>query len=187
MVSKGETLLSASAIRLYGRVVKGLTINLDDARTELGSNKFLRDQLDEAQNKKFKPVLARIYGYSYLGQYTALSCAAIFLVHGDGELASPTAGVVRADGTFGIDGVDGNADAARLATAASSTDVSGVAAKDWEFSSDIRVWEYDRADFSLRLDVDSGPLERILIDRGDGKDNELPYFRGRLTRGPSGS
>ena len=29
---------------------------------------------------------------------------------------------------------------------------------------DIMVWEYDRADFSLRLDVESGPLERILIE-----------------------
>ena len=47
-----------------------------------------------------------------------------------------------------------------------------------EFSSDIRVWEYDRGDFSLRLDIDSGPLERILIDAELGSDDTMPYFRG---------
>ena len=55
-------------------------------------------------------------------------------------------------------------------------------AKNWEFSYKIRVWEYDRADFSLRLDVDSGPLERILIDAESGGDDRMPYFGNRLTR-----
>ena len=85
MVSKGETLLAASAVKLYGRLIKGLTINLDDARIELGGNQFLRNQLDAAINAKYTPMLARIYGYSYLGHYTSLSCASIFLVHGNGE------------------------------------------------------------------------------------------------------
>lgn len=151
MVSKGETLLSPSSVKLYGRVVKGLTISLEDARDELGNNKFLRSQLDPGLNEEFEPVLARIYGYSYLGQYQPLNAASLFLVHGEGELA------------------------------ASSVDASGVAAKSWEFSSDIRVWEYDRADFSLRLDVDSGSLERILLSK-QAEGTELPYFRGRYTR-----
>ena len=170
MVSKGETLLSASAVKLYGRVVKGLTVNLADARVELGSNRFLRDQLDEIKNIGAGPLLARIYGFSYMGQYTSLTCAAIFLVHGEGELASSS-----------VDSAKGGGTTSPPAAAASSTDASGVAAKDWALSTDIRVWEYDRADFSLRLDVDSGPLERILINK-QTEDSELPYFRGRYTR-----
>lgn len=182
MVSKGETLLAASAVKLYGRLIKGLTINLDDARIELGGNQFLRNQLDAAINAKYTPMLARIYGYSYLGHYTSLSCASIFLVHGNGEPASPRAAIVRADGSLGIDGRDEQpADSARLATGPSGTDLSGVAAKNWEFSSDIRVWEYDRADFSLRLDVDSGSIERILLSK-QAEGAEMPYFRGRYTR-----
>ncbi|MCP4470849.1 MAG: hypothetical protein GY815_09210 [Gammaproteobacteria bacterium] len=30
---------------------------------------------------------------------------------------------------------------------------------------DIKVWSYDKADFSVRLDVDSGPLEDILLEK----------------------
>jgi hypothetical protein len=71
--------------------------------------------------------------------------------------------------------------AARFATGPNSVDFSGEAMKCCEFSSDIRVWEYDRGDFSLRLDVDSGPLERILIDIETGDDG-MPYFRQRKTR-----
>ena len=184
MVSKGETLLSPSSVKLYGRVVKGLTISLDDARDELGNNRFLRNQLDRDLNDEFEPVLARIYGYSYLGQYQPLKTASLFLVHGEGDLAAPLAAIVDSNGKFGIDtDPDGEPGAAkaRLATASSSVDASGVAAKNWEFSSDIRVWEYDRADFSLRLDVESGPLERILLGREEGGD-EMPYFRGQRTR-----
>ena len=50
------------------------------------------------------------------------------------------------------------------------------------------VWEYDRGDFSLRLDIDSGPLERILIDAEQGADDTMPYFRGNrgADAGPAG-
>lgn len=30
---------------------------------------------------------------------------------------------------------------------------------------DINVWSYDKADFSVRLDVSSGPLEEILLEK----------------------
>ena len=29
---------------------------------------------------------------------------------------------------------------------------------------DIKVWVYDKADYSLRLDIESGPIEEILLD-----------------------
>ena len=35
---------------------------------------------------------------------------------------------------------------------------------DPELVNDVKVWSYDKADFSMRLDVESGPLEAILLD-----------------------
>lgn len=194
-----ETLLTASSIRLYGRIIQGLAIDLDGARVELGGNRFLREQLDRP-NGEPQPALARIYGYSYFGHYTALTRPAVFLVHGTGRPASPRAPAVvqtkqEQEGTLAIDpppGKDSDPDDAeieflddkitgRLGTGPSRVDLSGQAATIGDFAADIRVWEYDRADFSLRLDIDSGPLERILIEREDGGD-EMPYFRGQRTR-----
>src|SRR4051794_6731392 len=88
MVSTGETLLSASAVKLYGRVIKGLSIDISEARSELGANGFLRSQLDPAENADALPNLARIYGFSHGGRFTPLSRPAILLVHGAGEDAS---------------------------------------------------------------------------------------------------
>ena len=73
-------------------------------------------------------------------------------------------------------------DDASFAPAIGSPDFSGVGAKNWEFTLGIRVWEYDRADFSLRLDVDSGPLERILVEAESGGDDRMPYFGNRIVR-----
>jgi hypothetical protein len=157
MVSNGETLLSASAVKLYGRLIKGLTIDLADARSELGANGFLRSQLDPAKNADAPPSLARIYGFSHGGRYTPLSRPAIFLVHGGG----------------------GDAD---LGTTPMASGGSGVTARGLEIPTDIKVWEYDRGDFSLRLDIDSGPLERILIEAEEGRDDVPAYFRGAKTR-----
>ena len=47
-----------------------------------GNNTFVGDQLDE------DACFARIYGFSYEGDYFDLPSPTLFLVHGDGELAS---------------------------------------------------------------------------------------------------
>ena len=48
-----------------------------------------------------------------------------------------------------------------------TTDQSGVIAREWEFASptnqDLRYWEYEKGDFSLRLEPEAGPLEQILL------------------------
>lgn len=202
MVGKRETLLSASAVKLYGRIIRGLRINLVDARDELGGNRFLREQLEaqtDSAGNPAQPRLARIYGFSYYGQYTALSRPAIFLVHGKGTPASPRApavlqkdsskeGILVVDVEKDLDESDDdeggssvNVSLGRLSTGPNDIDRTGEATKNAEFAAGVRVWEYDRADFSLRLDIDSGPLERILIDREEGGE-EMPYFRQRKTR-----
>lgn len=155
-----ETLLTASAVKLYGRVIEGLGVDLSGAAAGLGANRFLREQLEPGT----EPHFARIYGFCYMGRYTPLSRAAIFLVHGPGEKAvDPTA--AKGGGAAGPHTIE----------------ESGQAFKCGEFASDVRLWEYDRGDFSLRLDIDSGPLERILLDSEEGGDAP-PYFRQSKTR-----
>jgi hypothetical protein len=131
---------------LYGRVFPGLTTDAANLPAALGANHFLRDQLAD-QGAQF----ARIYGFSYEGAYYALACPALFVVHGPGTPAPPP--------------VPGNAPPNQfVARGPSDTDRSGEARNDAEFSSDIMYWEYDKGDFSLRLDVTAGTFEDILLE-----------------------
>jgi hypothetical protein len=95
------------------------------------------------------PTLARIYSFSSEGAYFELPRPPVFLVHGPG----------RPVGNWMYN---------------SSLDQAGVAARDWEFSGNHRqnepigpnalvYWEYEKGDFSLRLDLDAGPFEQILL------------------------
>ncbi len=47
----------------------------------------------------------------------------------------------------------------------SPQDAGAVVESDPKLMDDIKVWSYDKADFSVRLDVDSGPLEDILLEK----------------------
>jgi hypothetical protein len=98
---------------------------------------------------KIYPKLARIYSFSFEGGYYALPRPPIFLVHGPGI---PT-------GSW---------------SNPSTVDQSGVAGREWDFSgntggglapdpNDLVYWEYEKGDFSLRLDLDAGPFEQILL------------------------
>ena len=135
-----ETLLTPSSIKLYGRAMTSLKLvhNMDRGSSH---NNFLQQQLnaDDA-------LLARIYGFTFEGTYYPLPKPAIFVVHGDGQPL-------------------GNWD-----DPSSTVDQAGVASRDWEFSKaadlkapDLRYWEYEKGDFSLRLDTEAGPLEDILL------------------------
>jgi hypothetical protein len=87
--------------------------------------------------------LARIYAFSFEGGTYSMPKPAIFVVHGIGKCI----------------------DASLFRGGKSSVDQGGVAAKDWEFAgdADLRYWEYDKGDFSLRLDTEAGPFEQILL------------------------
>jgi hypothetical protein len=167
-----ETLLTPSSIKLFGRVVKGIKYDKAHAgiTTGLGDNKFLQKQL-EAGGKDNDPNFARIYAFSFEGAYYPIPRPPIFLVHGPGHLV-------------------GNW------VAPSTVDQSGVAGREWDFSGnypnpqpdnfppphpipapphprpdDLVYWEYEKGDFSLRLDLDAGPFEQILLQmalRGAG-------------------
>jgi hypothetical protein len=89
------------------------------------------------------PNIARIYGFSFEGAYYGLPRPSLFLVHGPG-----------APGGSWFNN--------------STLEQAGVAAREWDFSgnqnpNDIVYWEYEKSDFSIRLDPEAGPFEQILL------------------------
>jgi hypothetical protein len=93
------------------------------------------------------PQFARIYAFTFEGAYCPLPRPPILLVHGNGiPINSP-------QGSW------------------SNFETAGVMGREWDFSasdhpkatSDLRYWEYEKSDFSIRLDPEAGPLEQILL------------------------
>ncbi|MBX2869365.1 MAG: hypothetical protein KTR18_11855 [Acidiferrobacterales bacterium] len=156
-----ETLLSISEVLLYGREMADITFNYrSPPKTQgaglecdepprpgrdVGLNSQFENQLS-TESAEFAPRFARIYGFSFEGGYYDLDVPIIMLVHGDGIVAE-------------LPAQDG-----RAARAPESPDKSGGAAQDHSFADDIRVWSYDKADFSIRLDAMTGPIEDILLE-----------------------
>jgi hypothetical protein len=154
-----ETLLSQSAVKMFGRVLEGVEIRpvVAAGAPGLGFNLFLKRQLaggkdaggKDAGGKDSVPMFARIYAFSFEGAFYNLPRPAIFVVHGPGQ-------DIRGAGTYDYDDKKGRGPA--------STDDSGIPAREFVFESDIKYWEYDKDDLSLRLDSFSGTLDDILIE-----------------------
>jgi hypothetical protein len=173
-----ETLLSPSNILLFGRLLEDLEFKYVDPSSKgpdqktnppsrLGDNGFLQKQLESGKTTKKKgddPRLARIYGFSFEGHYYDLVKPAIFLVHGPG--------------------VDANDEKppARRSRAPSDADRTGTAAQDYTFSEDMKVWSYDKGDFSIRLDIETGCLEEILLETELAAEDPHAYYSGQKVR-----
>lgn len=190
-----ETLLSPTNILLYGRELRELTIDQRklpdlskaDAKPSqpegcdgsdapppppppprLGENNFL-----EAQLRAKGARLARIYAFSYEGHYYDLARPALFLVHGPGsdpEAPRPSPDLPNS----------------RLDRAAADADRTGVASQNRSFSDDMRVWSYDKGDYSIRLDPDAGTFEEILLDCELRTDGLQSHYSGKFTRAKKG-
>lgn len=142
-----ETLLSASNITLFGRVVEDIQIDPDSKNKshspseapQKGTSSGIQQQLTEGTKSDDSAArFARVYGFSYQGSYFEMTSAALFLVHGKGVKAS-------------------------------DIKVPGPSSQDENFYRELRAWSYDRADQTIRLDVDSGTFEQVLLDTiGDG-------------------
>lgn len=140
-----ENLIKASRILLFGRVVEDLQI-VAARSSGAAAKRAARSASLEAQGASHAladqvaaegSCLARIYAFSYEGAYFDLARPALYLVHGPGEdISKPIA-----------------------------VETSGIPATPDEFASDQKVWAYDKADLSIRLDVDTGTLEQILLER----------------------
>jgi hypothetical protein len=107
-----------------------------------GENRQLERQL-------FNGTLARIFGFSYEGTYYDLPRPAIFLVHGDGMPVNA-----------GKDTAKGQDTPAR---APGQTSLTGLAAADFDFADSLCVWSYDKADYTIRMDVETGMFEDVLL------------------------
>ena len=50
-----------------------------------------------------------------------------------------------------------------MARAPGEPSLTGVAAADFQFVDELRAWSYDKADYTIRLDVESGMFEDVLL------------------------
>jgi hypothetical protein len=112
-------------------------------RTPVGAPPVLRalEEKLEARNGDTgtEPGLARIYGFSFQGNYFKLAMPTVLLVYGNGLSVPPT-----------------------FNRAALS--IIGVEFKDETFASEVRMWAQDQADYSVRIDITSGWLWDVLIE-----------------------
>jgi len=162
-----ETLLSASEVLLFGRTLEDLEFTNPGAHPGKGKgrghNKLLGNQLENDAH------LARIYAFSFEGAFYELPSPVVFVVHGDGTsvtagnqpkfpLPDPNLAVASPGDPYNTVDVD------HTSRAPLNPDVTGVAAADFQFADDILYWPYDKADYSIRMDVMTGQLEQILLE-----------------------
>jgi len=121
----------------------------------LGENNFLHSQLYAGRgnpaNPDYQVHFARIYGFSFEGHYYDLPRPSLFLVHGEGTLAE---GPVPSS-TF---------ESQRYSRAPSGVDRTGTGSQTGSFARDIRVWSYDKSDFTIRFDAMTGTFDQILLE-----------------------
>jgi hypothetical protein len=170
---------------LFGRVFP-LQVDQANLPAALGANHFLRNQLAAnggvaANQAQF----ARIYAISYEGTFYNLPKPAVYLVHGPGAPVRG-AGKTRPTGVAAV--IEGAAQGAAAASAGAAAaaaggvaagaaaqaaaeaanqptvDDTGVIAEDFDLESDVRLWEYDKGDFTLRIDIASGTFDDILLE-----------------------
>lgn len=166
-----ESILNVSAVYLFGKEVSDLKVvandPVDDNRPpRMGNNNFLKRQIRNGE-----VALARIYAFSFEGCLYELTRPSIFLVHGPGQdpdLPEPV-----------------SSDFKRVARSPGRLSKTGVGRHSGSFSMDMRVWVYDKGDFTMRLDVETGTFEDILL--AAELDEEAWGGSGRSGSGRSGS
>jgi hypothetical protein len=155
-----DTLLNQSKIWLFGRTLADITINrkayalpsneqggnAQDQPPSMSSNNFLLNQLAVARDPKF----ARVFAFSYEGAFFDLQRPAIFLVHGDGI-----------DADTPNEAFDPNL--ALLNRAPPNVGRTGLGTQSGAFAGSVKAWAYDRADFTIRLDADTGTFDTLLL------------------------
>lgn len=158
-----ETLLSPSNILLYGRVVDDLNIT-PSAHGGASHSPFIvprtgGDRELEHRLTAENATIARIYSFSFEGTYYDLPRPVLFLVHGPGLLVTTVS-------PKDVEGVG----APTSAIAPGEPSLTGVAAADFQFADGIRAWSYDKADHTIRMDVEAGEFEDVLLSPffGDG-------------------
>ncbi len=158
-----------------GNPVSEVSLNSNPRHGPFAENRTgLTGELEQQLLAEQEPCFARIYGFSFEGIFYDLPRPVLFLVHGDGVPVSevPQAGLA----------------AFRPARAPGEPSLTGLAVADFQFSDDVLAWSYDKADYSIRMDVETGMFEDILLDAmlgggSDGMDARGMNARGMNARG----
>jgi hypothetical protein len=147
----GEGLFAPGTIRLFGRLFAGLT--LGPITTDPASNNPLQTQL-AARAQSTDPAnranLARIYAFSYSGNYIKLAQPVVFLVYG------PGAPIVSG-----------------FPTTENSVDQLGLEFKGGDFSDTVRMWTSDQLDVAVRIDITIGWMKDVLLAEETTGDNNI--------------
>lgn len=143
----GEGLLAPGMVRLFGRSFEGLALG-HLGTNEAANSPLVRQLMDAAE--KLKPSLARIYGFSYLGNYYKLSEPLVFLVFGDG-IPVPS-GFQVPDPDIGLIGTE---------------------QKVFDFDDNVRMWTCDQLDITVRIDIHVGWIKDLLLAAEMSGDNNM--------------
>ncbi len=154
-------------IRLFGREFTGMKLTDDEELVPTSNTQLALRQEIEALKKKLaelapaKPEsepaapahetdqaarLARIYGFTYLGNYYKLPSPAVLRVFGPGFPVKP-----------GFDPEN-------------SLDLLGVEFKDEDFVAGIHMWPVDHLDAAVRIDITVGWYREVLLDADMAND-----------------
>jgi hypothetical protein len=148
-----ETLADVSTVHLFGRVVTDVRITVPAEDAQALPHVGANSFFTNEAAAAGRR-LARIYAFAYQGHYYDVSGSALFLVHGDGAAIGDAVTVERI----------------------------GSAATGRTFAADVRVWAYDKSDLSIRLSVETGTLEQILLDPEISSDRLKLSFEGKSVR-----
>jgi hypothetical protein len=107
------------------------------------------DDPDEKKPQDSVARLARIYGFSYLGNYYKIANPPVLRVYGQGFRVRP-----------------GLSPENRM-------DILGVEFKDEDFVRGIRMWPMDQLDVVVRIDITIGWLREILLDTDMSADTNV--------------
>lgn len=174
-----DTVLGESSVRIFGRLMWDIVLrDFEDRKKAYKSsypgspvpprgsnNNFLLQQLNDKDAK-----LARISCFSYQNELFDLAKPAIFLVHGVGTK-------VEFERDTAISG-------RTLKKSPPYTERSGVVGQTGSFGPEIFMWVYDRADFTIRLDTETGTFTQVLLDYELGQAPQTGSMQGGLSDPP---
>jgi len=115
---------------------------------------------------------------------TAASVAAAAESAGDGAGAAEIAALTAVRKASGVNGASPADVAAAAASASAAAPYIGRVEEPYPgFADNVRIWPYDKADFSLRLDPCSGPIESILLEAEIDDAEMVDEMSGRKVSG----
>jgi hypothetical protein len=148
-----EGLLAPGTIRLFGRPFEGL--RLGDLGANPNSNHPLAQAVRSAEAANLPAGFARIYAFTYLGNYFKLPEPLVFLVFGEGipvtavTPVTPATPAIRPIGTVGVEFLGS------------------------DFSEGVLVWPCDQMDVAVRIDIRIGWMKDLLLAEEMGPDNNM--------------